>query len=170
MVKYLDQWQLPKVPAAKQHELVRSYALLVGLNPSDFSPYLAEEERQTPQLRSIVTLSRTSGSLLTFLALFTIGGFLVWRVLLAVAVPNLSVDQPAQGQSIVQPVVMVSGRASEQAQVFINGVSVPQEPNGSFSTEVVLSLGANTISVVAINSFGRLATTSRTVIYQSDSP
>lgn len=165
-VKYLDQWQLAKLPSARVRELVRSYALLLGLNPADFQSFLPSEEHKTPQIRSIVTLSRTSTSLLTLLVLVAVAGFLGWRVWLAVAVPELTLQEPQQGQVLQQPLVDVSGHSAESAQVFVNGVNILKEPNGHFQTEVVLSAGPNTISVVAVNRFGRQAEASRTVIYE----
>lgn len=165
-VKYLDQWQLAKLPASRQRELVRAYALLVGLNPADFQPFLPPEEHAVPRARSIITLSRTSSSLLTLLALLSIAGFLAWRVFLAVAVPELTLQEPRQGQVLRQPLVSVSGHSTESAQVFVNGVNILKEPSGRFQTDVVLSVGANTISVVAVNRFGRQAESSRTVIYE----
>lgn len=168
-VRHLDHWRLSELSAnldAKQ--TLRHYALLLGLDPVELS-LPSEFTRQAPDIgkKSLVALSRTTGSLMTLLLLGAIGGFLLWRTLTAVAVPQLSVDAPEQGLSVTSPTLTVSGRASEQAKVFINGDSVLLEPDGKFNAEMILAPGPNTLSVVAVNALGRQARVERIVIYQN---
>lgn len=167
-VKYLDNWQLDKLPASVDvREAIRLYARLLNLNPTDLTRGVSDVVSTNPSKKSLISLSHTGGSLVTLLLLASIGGFLFWRTFNAVSVPELNLTEPRQGMRTDQPLVMIKGRSSERAQVFVNGTTVPLEPDGSFSSEVVLSPGANTIKVVALNTFGRQAEVTRSVIYQS---
>ena len=172
-VRHLDYWRLSELSASLDaKQTLRRYTLLLGLDPVELSLQASEFTRQAPTIgkKSLVALSRTTGSLVTLLLLGAIGGFLLWRTLTAVAVPQLSVDAPEQGLSVTSPTLTVSGRASEQAKVFINGTSVLLEPNGSFNSEMILAPGPNTLSVVAVNALGRQTTVERIVIYQTQVP
>lgn len=168
-VKNLEQGKFELLSeTATAQTVLRHFALLLGENPADYQlrPALANARTEAAS-KPLVALSKTTNSLLILLAMIAIGGFLVWRIIAALALPELNVYQPAQGQVTSQPTTIVRGSSTEQAQVFVNDVDVPLNPDGSFSAEVILSPGPNNISIVAINSFGRQARQIRTVIYQT---
>jgi cytoskeletal protein RodZ len=160
---------LPATTSAK--DATRHYALLLGENPADFDqPASNHKINLEPSTKPLVAVSKTTSSLLALLIMFAVGGFLIWRIVAALALPELNIHQPNQGLNTTKPTITVSGNSSEQAQVFVNDTDVPLNPDGSFATEVILSPGPNEIKVVAINSFGRQNQQNRTVIYQIQNP
>jgi hypothetical protein len=169
-IKNIEEDRLDLLPESiSPQAAVRHLALLLGENPAGYeSPdFNRTNSRVAITPKPIVAISKTSTSLLILLTSVIIGGFLLWRILAALAVPELLVHQPDQGLVTAQPTVTVSGRSTEQAQVFVNDLDVPLSPDGSFTTEVILSPGPNEIKIVAINSFGSQSQQNRTVIYQT---
>lgn len=167
-IKNLESDRLDLLPyTVDPGDAIRHFALMLGQNPADFRLTQPKSEAGITSPKQLVSLSRTTTSLLMSLLLIGIAGFLIWRIVAALALPTLNLNQPAHGLTTSQPSVLVSGRSSEQAQVFVNNTNVPLNPDGSFSAEVILSPGPNDIEVLAINSFGRQAVQNRTVIYQS---
>lgn len=159
-----NRWDL--LPAGTlANNMIRHYALLLGENPADYETANPDSKLESSS-RPLVALSKTTTSLLVLLAMLGISGFLLWRVVAALALPTLNIHQPTQGLVVSQPVATVSGTSSEQAQVFVNDSNVPLDPSGDFVTEVILSPGPNDIKIVAINSFGRQNQQNRTVIYR----
>lgn len=166
-VKNIENDRLDLLPTTlNPKDVVRHYALLLGENPSNYRAKTEPITSRRPGSRPLVSLSKTSTSLLLGLVLVVVASFVIWRIILALALPVLEVSQPAHGMSTAEPAVSVSGVSSEQAQVFVNDSSVPLNPDGSFSTQVILAPGLNDIRITAINSFGREANQNRTVIYR----
>ena len=168
-VKNIEQGKLELLPDTTTAQVaLRHFALLLGENPADYQ-FHSTAAKTSPEAstKPLVALSKTTNSLLMLLVMVGVGGFLIWRIIVALALPELNVHQPAQGQVTTEPTTLVRGNSTEQAQVFVNDVDVPLNPDGSFTTEVILSPGPNNISIVAINSFGRQARQARTVIYQA---
>lgn len=77
----------------------------------------------------------------------------------------LVLDQPGNLTFVVDQPVLLAGRTSLQARVTVNGVGVPVDDNGSFSTLVALTPGTNIIQVVALNPEGRTLRSSISIIY-----
>ncbi|HEX9679138.1 MAG TPA: helix-turn-helix domain-containing protein [Candidatus Saccharimonadales bacterium] len=166
VIKHLDRWDLSNITDAQSRRLVRKYAIVVDQNPADFEGYVPDEERTTVNKSRLFVLSRTSLNLLIASLLIVLFGFIGWRTFEATARPGLMIDQPVNEQVLSSPLAAVSGRTSERAQVYINGLNVPVSPDGSFHTEVILSRGTNNIQIIAINGFGRQVEVSRLVVYQ----
>lgn len=165
-IKYLDRWELDKLDDTQLNKtIVRRYALLVNLNPTEFEREVPYQKPRQHSQRTMVVLSRLSLSAVAVLAGLAVIGFLAWRTFVATARPTLDISQPPVGLSTDQPSVGVSGRTSGQAQVYVNGFNVPVDPDGGFDTSVILSEGTNTITVTAINSFGRQTEAKRIVQY-----
>lgn len=77
----------------------------------------------------------------------------------------LVVDQPGNLTFVVDQPVLLAGRTSLEARVTVNGVGVPVDDNGRFSTLVALTPGTNIIQVVALNPQGRTLRSSISIIY-----
>lgn len=169
VVKHFDLWQLDSIePAYRTKSVIRYYALLVGLNPSAYEALIPYEPGAKYRFKPLIVLSRLSLSTLAALAGVLIVGFLAWQTFVAAAKPKLDIGEPAMGLVADQATTAVSGRTSSQAQVYVNGFNVPVDPSGSFRTVVILQPGANTITITAINSFGRQSQTSRIVQYHGE--
>ena len=81
--------------------------------------------------------------------------------------PFLLLITEPQDQSIVsESNLRLGGRTGPLAIVSVNGVSVPVDPFGTFSTFVTLDSGPNIIDVVATNDDGQVLSTVVAVIYR----
>ena len=166
VIKYLDRWDLDSLEVEhKNKQVVRQYALLVGLNPAHFEALIPYRQPSQYKSKPMIILSRLSLSTLAVAAGLMVIGFLGWRTFIAAAKPILNITEPAIGQITSQPSVTVSGKTSEQAQVYVDGFNVPVDPDGGFRTSVILGEGANTVTITAINSFGRQSEAKRIVEY-----
>jgi len=78
----------------------------------------------------------------------------------------LFVTEPEDQSIVSQGSIRLSGRTGPEAITSINGVSVPVDELGFFSTILTLEPGPNIIDVVATNNDGRVLSTVIAVIYR----
>src|SRR6185369_8626121 len=78
--------------------------------------------------------------------------------------PVITIDEPEEGALISEPQVTVSGTYSDEnaTTVTVNSSVATLEGNNYFA-DVPLSLGPNTLTIVARDAFGNTSTASRTV-------
>ena len=79
--------------------------------------------------------------------------------------PSLSLTSPSQGSTTETPVATVSGITEPAVTLKINGLLVAVGSDGSFSCELALVEGSNTILANAADAGGNSVTISRTVTY-----
>ncbi|HEX4109116.1 MAG TPA: Ig-like domain-containing protein [Solirubrobacteraceae bacterium] len=82
--------------------------------------------------------------------------------------PTLTVNAPANGATLTSTPVTVSGTATDPlspVSVTVNGQVVSVGAGGAFSTSVPLTMGANTITVVATDLLGEQSTAQLTDTY-----
>lgn len=88
--------------------------------------------------------------------------------------PELNVTSPAEGSITNVAVCVVSGTTndatSSPASLTVNGQAVTINADGSFSTEITLSEGSNTITIVATDDAGKATTVTRTVTLDTKAP
>ena len=88
--------------------------------------------------------------------------------------PTLNVTSPANNLKTNVAPVTVSGTTNDTTSspvtLTVNGKAVTVNANGSFSTTVNLSLGTNTITIVAKDGAGKTTTVTRTVYYNNVAP
>ena len=80
--------------------------------------------------------------------------------------PALTVTGPAEGSTVATEQVAVGGSASDPSgivAVTVNGTGLPLTATGGFSTTVATAVGANTITVRALDGAGNATTLARTV-------
>jgi uncharacterized protein YfaP (DUF2135 family) len=77
----------------------------------------------------------------------------------------LQVNQPPNLIVIADQRIRVAGRTIPQALVTVNGVSVPVDDEGNFSTMVRLQEGVNVIEVLALSPDSRTLRDTRSVTY-----
>lgn len=86
--------------------------------------------------------------------------------------PALSLTAPADGTTVNVPSVTVSGNATDNKAV--SSLTVNGQPatisSGTFSKDVALAEGPNTITVVASDATGNTATATRSVTYTKPAP
>jgi hypothetical protein len=79
--------------------------------------------------------------------------------------PELIIDSPPSPE-VRDSTVLLAGRTRVDADVTVNGGSVPVAVDGSFSTELVLQPGANRVIVVATSPIGRSVTVELVLILE----
>lgn len=82
-----------------------------------------------------------------------------------VTAPSLVLSSPSDGMTTDASVVTVSGTTEPGAVLVVNGVTAAVGDDGSFSCEIALVEGVNTITVTATDASGNSATVSREVTY-----
>ena len=78
----------------------------------------------------------------------------------------LFVTEPEDQSILSERSIRLSGRTGPEAITSVNGVSVPVDELGFFSTILTLEPGPNIIDVVATNNDGRVLSTVIAVIYR----
>jgi len=79
--------------------------------------------------------------------------------------PTLAITSPTNGASESTSTVLVTGTAEVGSKVVVNGYSVSLGSGGTFSIQLPLASGTNTITATATDPAGNVATTSVTVTY-----
>ena len=77
----------------------------------------------------------------------------------------LEVDRPGNLTIVRDQPVLVAGRTSPRSRITVNGVGVPVDAEGDFSTLVELAAGNNVIQVLAVDPQGRTRRTTVSIIY-----
>ncbi len=97
-------------------------------------------------------------TLVTILVGVLVAGFLglvIYNVKDMVFGTPFTVHTSADGSTIPDSYVPISGTAAHAKQISINGRTVGIDPQGNFSDGVILSPGYNIVEVDEINQFGR---------------
>lgn len=89
--------------------------------------------------------------------------------------PTLSITTPANATTYtniasITVVGVTNDATSSPVTVTVNGTSVTVDGSGNFSKTVTLSIGSNTITVVATDAAGKTSTVTRTVILDQTAP
>lgn len=88
--------------------------------------------------------------------------------------PTLTLTNPVDGLITNKAALVVSGKTddvtSKPVTVTINGTSVTVNSDGSFSKEITLVNGSNTITVVATDKAGKTTTVTRKVTLDTGAP
>ena len=85
-----------------------------------------------------------------------------------IGVPVVTVSSPAAGATVTNPNLIVTGTAKDNvavASLTVNGKAVAVQADGSWAYPVVLTAGANTITVVAKDAAGGTTSATATVTY-----
>lgn len=96
--------------------------------------------------------------------------------IISTAAPTLDVTTPTDNLLTNSAKLTVSGTAAPGSEnvtlatVTVNGTEVTVGEGGAFSTEVTLTEGTNTITVVATDSLGKATTVTRTVTLDTKAP
>ena len=84
--------------------------------------------------------------------------------------PELSLLEPANDISIENSKVTFAGSAEKEGELTINGQGVFINPDGTFSEEISLQEGLNTIAVVVSDRRGRETSLTRQILVESPEP
>ena len=128
-----------------------------GVLPKGFTqPLSSSSFSLTPKIAAITAS-------LFLLTVFFIYLFIEYRFV--ALPPHLSLDNPLDGQRVNSKSITFVGQSDPDAQVTINHQPVTLQVDGSFSIDVSLTPGINTISVISTNKFGKKTQISRMIEY-----
>jgi len=163
------------LPLANLIGLANRYAAEVGLNKTEIVEEMAalkprpqtktKKTVKTPGSRIFVA-SRATLALVAGLVLLVILSYAAWQAWQLMAAPRLSLDSPSTDIVTGETSIEVSGKASVDSSVLVNGSNVSLNEDGSFNTAVYLQPGQNYLQVRAINALGHEAVEDRLIIYR----
>lgn len=107
--------------------------------------------------------SRLRQSLIIIVVILILSlGYLLFQYRAAFLAPSLSISEPKQGASVHEEVI-IKGKTDPEATVTVNKKPVSLKNDGSFSKQLLLFPGKETITITAQNRFGKEATIERQV-------
>ncbi|MEK7129420.1 MAG: Ig-like domain-containing protein [Patescibacteria group bacterium] len=80
---------------------------------------------------------------------------------------TLMVTSPANGATVTNASLTVSGKTAPRAEVFVNEKETKADANGNFSVNITLDEGENSIVLIANDADGNVAEKELTVTYNS---
>jgi cytoskeletal protein RodZ len=155
---------------------VKRYATHLGLDANTAANKYLLERGPLPIPRGRPTKQRVAKPIVgtkviisAVLGLLLLGliGYLIWLVAVLTRPPALHIDTPPNNHQTIDNNVEVKGNATAGAEIFVNGNPILSGDNGSFSTNLNLQNGLNTITVEARNKRGKVTRVERTILVQS---
>ena len=129
----------------------REYSVFHNINTRDNE----ETVSKLPQVPRFVLTPRIIIVFFGFIALAAIGIYLYLGIDNFVSSPWLIVEEPVHNSVVHGNTVTVRGKTRSNSQVSINGQQVFVDMDGSFTDDVVLSVGTNAIRVNSVNKFNK---------------
>lgn len=81
--------------------------------------------------------------------------YFAYSVVRLLSPPDLELTYPTEDIIVTERIIQVSGQSTPEAVVTINGQPVAVEQDGSFTEEVVLRAGLNTLHITTQSKYGR---------------
>ncbi len=132
---------------------------------SDYKPEF--RLKQLPKIKSLVIFSNIGVRIIGAIFISIATGYLVLQGLVLVSAPDLKVAMPRNSYMVVDKAeFVVSGQASNESIVLVNGEPTIVNSEGEFHQPVYLQLGYNRLTIKVVNSFSSTATKDFVVIYQ----
>lgn len=158
-------------PSTFAKGFVRNYGIFLGLDPSRL---LAIYRRQFSEKTTKVFVEKnenpkfiiTPNTVLAFLISFIIVLFLSYlfnEYRIYKSAPQIIISSPEEFEIIPNNLTTVKGRTQPETVLSINGQKVEIAQDGSFSQEISLLPGTNTIIINATNKFGKTTEIKRSV-------
>lgn len=157
---------------------LKNYAGYLGLKINDVLAFWRREYHDSGIKQSLknnvkplntprfVVTPGVAVSAISTLSILLFFGYLFYQYHSFAGAPLLIVDQPKEDLTTTETVLDVAGRTDRDAQVFINGQKISLGEKGTFSANLTLAAGINTINIQSQNKLGRKSTVSRTVIVE----
>jgi len=105
---------------------------------------------------------------LAFVTLFF--GYVIYQYRSFAGAPILIIDQPRTDLTVSDLLLNVVGRTDPDADIFLNGQQINLGGKGTFSTNITLAEGVNTLNFIAENKLGKTNKVTRTVVVRSEPP
>ncbi len=169
-----DYSQLPSGAVARG--FIRNYSEFLKLKPESVlaifrRDFVENEQGQIVPRGMVKPVSEVSfwTPRITIIAAITLvftlfGTYLVYQYRILTGPPPLRLIAPIKNLETTEPTVEIVGITSPEATISINGDLVALEKGGRFFLRLPLTVGDNTISVIATSKSGKTVSQIRTVI------
>jgi len=162
-----------------------AYAEYLGLNPdrlvrmyskeAGIKTHLDESQKQeSPSRVKKIRPPLFTPRLLKIVAIVVIVviavSYLTWQFSNFSRNPELTINEPANDITIEQDRVVFQGQAERESELTINGQSVFINEDGTFTEEIALQEGINTIAVVVRDRQGRESSLTRQILVEMPPP
>lgn len=175
----IEKGEYDKLPSPSYaHGFVKNYAEYLGFSSRDILPLFKREFDERVAYRVLpkgftretrypfmgFRFRKTVIGFILIVLLFS--GFLFYQYRGAFFAPSLTVTSPKEGVVSSQDVT-VTGHTDPAASLYVNNALVALTDEGTFSKTVTLFTGKNTITVTALNKFGKEHTITRSIDVKS---
>lgn len=170
---------IPPVVSASPGGGVYNAARIVTLSANESAVIRYTVDGSSPNVTSAIyqtPIQITSDTTLRFMASDSVGNLgdsKTENYIIDTVPPSLTVSTLRDGSYTNNQVLNVAGLATDSSGIVsltLNGATVSQSQDGSFSQALVLQPGANTVTVVATDLVGNSSTDSRTINLDITSP
>ncbi|MBI3887693.1 helix-turn-helix domain-containing protein [Candidatus Microgenomates bacterium] len=146
---------------------IKNYASFLGLPVEETLAFYRRQvnEDKSPSLptkpvqKQSITFSFTAIGVGILVVLFFV--YLAYSYIKFAGAPSLLVNYPPTNAVVSKDQIDVTGKTDPDTIVTINGQKIPIGETGTFSAQITLTPGLNTITVVASNKFNKQSTISR---------
>lgn len=160
--------------------MVKTYAEYLGFEWKNIqheynreSLYTAKKEKSNNvntdcvQRTDFVVAPRLLKHIFLFVGMAGIVVYLAITAGSVLARPALTIFSPNDQEISPSKTISIEGAASSDANVFINGQSVPKNKDGHFSQTFTLTEGVNSIRISASKKYSKETIVTRTVLYEN---
>lgn len=105
---------------------------------------------------------------LLFFVFAILAGYILFQYRYAIVSPPLKILEPEEGKVLSSHTVNVFGKTDANASVFVNNDPVSIDGNGNFKKSISVFTGKTTITVKAVNYFGKESTVERHIEVKED--
>ena len=82
-------------------------------------------------------------------------GYAAYQARFIVQGPRIWIDSPKNGQTVTEPLVIITGRAQNVAWISINDRQIFTDEHGNWTEKLLVAKGISIITVTAYDRFGR---------------
>lgn len=167
-LSYIEKGEYQKLPsAAYAHGFVRNYARFLGLPEKEILA-LFRREFDEEKIFRVLPESLTQGNnyssprfrprqtVIFIICIFVaILGFILYQYRFAFLNPPLSISSPKAEEKIFSSRINITGKTDPDSTVFVDTDAVSVNKDGTFKKIMTVFPGKTTITIKAINRFGR---------------
>ena len=176
----IEKGEYNKLPSSTYaHGFVRNYIHFLGLPEEEFlalfrREYGGEEDVKVlpeglPKTEDFplhkIKFGQTLKVILFLFLIFL--GYIGFQYRYAVLAPPLEILAPKENTVVSSQVVIVEGKTDPNSTIFVNNDSVSVDNKGYFKKTITLFLGSVTVSIKAVNRFGKETTLIRHIEVKS---
>ena len=164
-------------PEVYSRGFLKKYANLLSIDPEKLLSEYRQEAKinnqaektahsSLPVLRSrgLAVTPRTIGIIVAVVAVILVVGYLFYQLNYLVSPPQLKIFEPGSDITVQQSSIFVRGQTEAGVKLTINGQKVYINRDGSFSQEIKLGQGLNSLIITATNRFGKSSSETRKIL------